>query len=787
MKFIQGFKKLQFQIDTVNRALQCIKNTNGVFIMDSTGLGKTLTASLTAINAVEIPKILIICANNYKSGWVNTLKSSGVEFQTSTANKIPEDNDFNVIIVDEAHNYRNTKSQSYQNIWLKIRTQDVKPVVILLSATPFQNNFTEFKNTFNLIRFKTNTAASLVFPELFRGLEKCQKELDKINRYTGGDTEIKGTDALLKKSFKDIGDSVSYRNAVDKYVEFITNLLPEFCVRTTREDIKKLYPDDYELIGLFPKINYTDVKYTSNEKFDELVNRVENYISRQKITFCRYNLNGYAKTDSNYIGMSGIMRTYLLKRLDSSLYAFRETLENMISEYKTHIELVKNSEVLPDNNYDVIIDEKSYLVTPGYLFDLEKDLTLLNELLEYSNDVNQTEKEQILIDNILNSNKVVVFTEYVKTLERLQEILAKNNIPYLKIDGNSTDKELLEVQKEFDPNIDKKEQRDQYKVLICTDVMSEGTNLHRASKIIHYDSKWNPAKLTQRDGRVDRIYKDYNDAHSEIEILRFETGQIIDSIIYLEKKIEHKKYNGLKILNYDWRNYSPSKYSQFETFRKYYIEPAEKNHFIFKGFKTLEATHFLISDWRESFGNSFTITRPDEIYLTEKASEFYFNKPILNSKQIVDYDKPYSVYRLSNRYVSSPTHSFISTYGHNLTRTHLEYLYDYKHLEKPTYQPFILKNDYDMFCTMFDNLVRNVSIKFLKDNNIESNNIGVFRPDYLLKQEIPELFEEYYKIIYNPTFMRLFKNLTDNEIIEYIEIHSGINYQDDTPDDLVTN
>jgi superfamily II DNA or RNA helicase len=596
MKTLDIFKPFDYQKFTVELGIQKIQQTGGVLIMDSTGLGKTITSLTIALNLEDTKKVLVITPNKNKIGWTNCIKQQkDLNVVLCGGHNIDDSNDFDLIIVDECHNYRNITAASYKKLWYTIRTQNRIPNVILLSATPVQNTIEEFKNTISLIPFKANTFAYLFLGNIINNITLNTKIINNINRYKGDNISYQDINVLVENNFKN-----------KKLMEEIKSHLGEFCIRNTREYISEMYPTDMRAIGMFPTIIKNNNSYNTSVEFYNLVDYVYKVIGNDKLLpFARYNLQKYSKQNDNYIGMNGIMKSFLLKRLDSSLIAFKESVIKMIDNIQMILAQYDKSDFS-----NVTIDNDEYCLPSSFFDDCEKDILTLTEFLNKANVCSLHDKEMELLNIIKNSTgKSIIFTEYKATLNTICSFLKKNDIKYISIDGNSDDSELDIISKEFDANLPKKQQTNNYDVLVCTDVMSEGVNLHRAKTLIHYDSKWNPQKTIQRNGRVDRIFAEPINNHI-INIYTFAIDKFIDSIIKFENKINTKLELSDQLLNFDWLNYKNFENNEFKIGKKYYVEKLGNKN-IYYGFKLNSGYNLIIL---ENYSTFYTFGDKKSLY-----------------------------------------------------------------------------------------------------------------------------------------------------------------------------
>jgi hypothetical protein len=186
-----------------------------------------------------------------------------------------------------------------------------------------------------------------------------------------------------------------------------------------------------------------------------------------------------------------------------------------------------------------------------YLNDLDTDIELFQKLLSLSCLIFESSKDLALLKEIEN-NRCIIFTEYIDTADSIYDTICKaKSSKHLKaklFNGNSSDKDLEEIRLNFDANIPEADRLHTIDVLITTDILSEGVNLHVCNKLIHYDTKWNPSKIKQRNGRIDRILM--TGVHRNIEIVYFEVPYLVESILKLEKAINRKLFMGDMFFEY---------------------------------------------------------------------------------------------------------------------------------------------------------------------------------------------------------------------------------------------
>lgn len=476
-----------------------------------------------------------------KSSWQQVLENTDISFTICSYVKI-EPGTYDIVIVDEAHNFKNPKSKSYLALFRIIK--NCRSKVMLLSATPYQNRIEELRTMVSLIHFNVNTPAYLMLGKLFVNTIQNEKDLEKHHRFRG---EIHDDGY----SFQDIGKEVELRGSFEGGLKQISSIFATFSNQNTRELIKQEFSEDYELMGRFPTKHETTVNYqlcsskSDYEVFKETIEILNN------TPFCLQNMTNYIvdiKRKTN-LGMWGLMRSFLLKRLDSSIYAFQISLDNMYRKLMTFDRDTSQMEV----------DGEVFQLSDQLKLDYDKDCINIRKLIELWKGQLDTKKLDVLFENL--KRHTIVFTEYSDTLELIREEAIKRKLThFIAFDGNGTEKQLERIRLNFDANLDSNLRDLDY--VFTTDVLAEGVNLHVAGKVIHFDQKWNPSKVTQRNGRIDRILK--TGTHRDIQIVYFKVDNIVEQILELEKRIDKKQYQAKMFIDH----LVPIKLYTYEKFEK---------------------------------------------------------------------------------------------------------------------------------------------------------------------------------------------------------------------------
>ena len=562
----KGYMKLAYQIDAVNEGLSKIRKHNGFFLSDVVGLGKTITTAMIIKKLCFETKgqILIIAPPSIEKEWIETFK----RFQIGTIRnfvfksygaleKIKDTEDYEMVIIDESHKFKNLSTSRYKELE-RICKEEVKyrKKIVLVSATPLNNKPQDIANQLYLFQDKRNSTIDS-YPNLesfFAGIDKQYKEIigKKEDSLTLSSTEL----LELEKLSKRVRD----------------NILREVMVRRTRTDIQtnKTYKKDIEEQGLnIPKINsVVELEYKLDDNLLEIFDKTITVLTKD-FQYYRYqilanlNLSGrkkYGKVQKGFfeksaLSLADIMKTMLVKRLESSFTAFKSTLNKQSKNLAHLIEMFQEGVVyIPAkhfNLYELIENDKedfekrlenflendkmksfeSSDFNDDFLVNLKSDLVILKDLVSLWDGVDYDPKidEFKSILDTHKEDKIVVFTESKQTALYLEKELQEYK-KVLTVHGGNRDKLKDTIRENFDANY--KTQKDEYNVIISTDTLSEGVNMHRANIIYNYDIPWNSTRLMQRIGRINRI----GTKHSEIFIYNFKPTAQSESLIELSKK-----------------------------------------------------------------------------------------------------------------------------------------------------------------------------------------------------------------------------------------------------------
>jgi superfamily II DNA/RNA helicase/HKD family nuclease len=517
-----GFMDLAYQRQAVVSARKILDMYDGVFLADVVGLGKTF---ITALLLQQLPagRKLIICPPVLKEYWTETLHDFYVPgFDVESVGKLQSLLDkgvdkYKYIVIDEAHRFRNELTQSYEMLHKICRNKKV----ILVSATPLNNKLEDILSQLKL--FQKSRASDIPgVPNLEVFFKDRQKEINKHEKGTPEYLEaIKQTSALV-------------RNHVLKHV----------MLRRTRTEIKDHFGEDILKQGLsFPDMAEPQrIIYQFDGNTEVAFNRTIallkqfSYARYMPLVFLKEQLSEFDQQSQRNVG--GFMKGILVKRLESSFYAFKQSLERFISSYERFIEMYESGTVWISSDVDVFdlldMDDEDQLMHlmeddkaqkyPSEAFDsnyeqkLKDDLETLHEIKSIWDKITHDPKLEFFIKELktnptLRDQKILLFSESKETVDYLQEkldvVFPDEVLSYSSQGGKLCGerhksaylREIIEAN--YQPN--HPNPRDDVRIVLTTDVLAEGINLHRSNIIVNYDLPWNPTRVLQRVGRVNRV------------------------------------------------------------------------------------------------------------------------------------------------------------------------------------------------------------------------------------------------------------------------------------------
>jgi len=517
------FKKLEYQEQAVLNAKKILEEYGGVFISDVVGLGKTYISAMLAgqidgRTLVIAPPVLLDKRN--PGSWPNVFSDFRVPADFESRGKLDHilrrgTEKYKNIIIDEAHRFRTETNITYEKLAEICRGKRV----ILVTATPYNNTPKDILSQIKLFQ-KTRKSNIPNLPDLEAFFNRLEKKLKNLDRQRDYSEYIK----TVKENAKEIREKV----------------LKLLMVRRTRSEIIKYFENDLKKQNLkFPDIdNPEPLFYQLNDEEDRIFNTTIELISK-KFTYARYTplLPQYYKGSIDQLeeqsqkNMGKFMKILLVKRLESSFFAFRNSIDRFIYSYEMFIKEFNNGNVYVSKKYSRKIfeylendDDEAIqrLIDEGkavkfacsrfkddFIIDLKNDLEILKTTRFLWQKVQRDPKllkflDELSNQKILKQSKLIIFTESKETAEYLfKNINDKFPGTALCFTGGSGEATRDKVIDNFDANVH--HPRDDYRILVSTEVLSEGVNLHRSNVVVNYDIPWNPTRMMQRVGRINRV------------------------------------------------------------------------------------------------------------------------------------------------------------------------------------------------------------------------------------------------------------------------------------------
>lgn len=557
------YSNLKYQLDAIKGGVDRINKYNGVIIADVVGLGKSVIASAIAHNLGM--RTIIITPPHLKSQWQEyvsefnipgAIVESGGKIEELHRDHATSDTPY-LYVIDEAHRYRNETTQDY--VWLHQLTRShVDNKVALLTATPYNNRP---QDLFALIKlFQTPSKSTLNTVDnlsvRFRGLISEYQRLERIgkkNMTIDIKDQLEGLGSELRRMIEPV---VIRRSRIDlrQITEYADDL------KTQGIDFAKVVgPEliEYELNGLRQKYidtlvsivrekeehgfigaRYMPVTYMKPEMDDDFKEKYGHF----------FDVNDLAQPQRN---LAAFMKSLLVQRFESSKFAFQSTLqkihhsnEMIVKWWDTQgmVPILKKGELVDpeDESIEEIMEQidagadelteddirrikkiavpipKSYF-KEEFINDVRQDIELLERIYsdwfidgETGHDP-KLDEVSTRIQAMLNENpdrKIVIFTMYSDTARYVYDALVKKGLTrtFFYYGGSSAaDKQTVSAN--FDASYPVERQENNYDIIVATDALSEGFNLHRAGIVINYDIPYNPTRVVQRIGRINRINK----------------------------------------------------------------------------------------------------------------------------------------------------------------------------------------------------------------------------------------------------------------------------------------
>ena len=614
-------KLFNFQKDAATGIINKLERYNGCILADSVGLGKTFSA-LAVIKYYELRNktVLVLCPKKLADNWqtyrtnykTNILAKDRFNydllFHTDLSrhsggsmgidlSKVNWSN-YDLVVIDESHNFRNSgrnvqeKETRYERLMREVVQAGVKTKVLMLSATPVNNRFNDLRNQLALA-YEGQSQQLQQKLKVGRSIEEIFRQAQAVfNTWSKLPPEKRTAQAIL--------DALDF--------DFF-ELLDSVTIARSRKHIETFY--DISEIGPFPQrraplsfrlpltqrqdvVNINEI-YTHLSEIKQSVYAPMNFILPSRLA--KYEELYDTKTRGGSLRqidrekvLQSLMRTNLLKRLESSVEAFRITLGHLEQKIKNTLEKIHQFEKSGGSIQAVEFDDTDLELTDededfetsdantegkvkidfadmdlvSWRRDLEEDQALIVMLLEEMNKVTPADdsKLQHLIEHILqkiaqpinpDNKKILIFTAFADTANYLYKqitpVLSKQNVDCGKVTGQVSATTLgkgYDFQKLltfFSPRSKDKalifpDEPGEIDVVIGTDCISEGQNLQDCDYLINYDIHWNPVRIIQRFGRIDRI----GSTNESIQLVNYWPDITLDEYIRLRERVENRMH-----------------------------------------------------------------------------------------------------------------------------------------------------------------------------------------------------------------------------------------------------
>lgn len=546
----ENYTKYDYQMDAVVEGYQKLLRYDGFFLADVVGLGKTVIATMIAKkflqeNGRDNTKILVVYPPAVEQNWKTTFKDFGIDKYTKfitngSLNKVlDEDNydywnadEYDLVLVDEAHKFRSHTTNAFEQLQEICKMPRInqghikgyKKKVMLISATPMNNSPADIYNEILLFQDPRHCTIDGV-ANLTAFFSPLIKEFKRFRNEPEFD--------LTK--FKKLAEQVRDR------------IIKPLSVRRTRTDIENVPRYNKDVNG-FPKVERPiESRYELNEHLADLFEKAMltltkdlSYACYQAIAYLKpeaaNGLYGNAETISR--SLAGIRKNGLVKRLESSFHAFQVSIENFKIANQNMIDMFNNDKVFiaPDLDINNLlaagwseeeIEEKLNAKAqdnpknakftandfrPEFIEMLRADQKILEQMyIDWSVVTDADDSKFAKFNELLKhelfrvernpEQKLVVFSESINTVEYLAKRINRKDV--LVISAKNRSNLFKTIRENFDANF--KNKLNDYNIILTTDVLAEGINLHRSNVIVNYDTPWNSTRLMQRIGRVNRI------------------------------------------------------------------------------------------------------------------------------------------------------------------------------------------------------------------------------------------------------------------------------------------
>ena len=616
-------KLFNFQRDAATGIINKLETYNGCILADSVGLGKTFTA-LAVIKYYELRNraVLVLCPKKLADNWLNynsnlktnlfakdrlnydVLCHTDLSRDSGESHGIPLSRinwgNYDLVVIDESHNFRNNdaikdRETRYQKLMNKVMRDGVKTKVLMLSATPVNNRFNDLKNQLalayegqsELLNEKIKTHSSI--EAIFKSAQTA------FNLWSKLPPEKRTPEAILQAlnfDFFELLDSVTIARS-RKHIEtfYDTSEIGKFperrkplsfqCPLTDRDDVLNLNEIVVQLTLLKLSV-YAPISYILPSRLAKYEDLYDTEVEGGK---------GKLKQVDRERSLKALMTTNLLKRLESSVEAFRLTLRSLRDNLNKTLEVIRNFEESGDttsiSDFTAALDDLDAedddipslgnftvggkvqisladMDVQSWQYDLQADHALIEELLVSMDKISPDDDTKLQhlknhiyekIENPLNegNKKVLIFTAFADTADYLynnlaNDILQNKQLHTGKVTGSGNPKTTLKKSYDFqsvltlfspvskEKDLVFPDESAELDILIGTDCISEGQNLQDCDYVINYDIHWNPVRIIQRFGRIDRI----GSHNTQIQLANYWPDITLDEYINLKERVENR-------------------------------------------------------------------------------------------------------------------------------------------------------------------------------------------------------------------------------------------------------
>ncbi|MCP5453082.1 MAG: DEAD/DEAH box helicase family protein [Spirochaetaceae bacterium] len=614
-------KLFNYQKDAAVGIINKLETYNGCILADSVGLGKTFTA-LAVVKYYELRNrsVLVLCPKKLADNWLNynsnlktnifakdrfnydvlchtdLSRTSGDSFGIPL-NRVNWGN-YDLVVIDESHNFRNNDAYNdretrYQRLMNRVIRSGVKTKVLMLSATPVNNRFADLRNQLALAyegeseNLSKKLKGEHSIEEIFR---QAQIAFNQWSKLPPEQRTAKAILDALDFDFFELLDSVTIARSRKHIQSFYdTKDIGQFperlkpisyrCPLTTKPGIPD-FNAIFTQLSLLKLSVYAPISYILPSRLKKYEDLYDTLVEDGKKKF---------KQIDRERSLQALMTTNLLKRLESSVEAFRLTLaslqknhQGMLAKIKAYYEAgggtvgdwTEQVESLEADDDEVPFPDELQIGTkvkisladmdvPSWEHDLREDLAVIDELLSVmyqiqpEDDAKLQHLKQVIQDKLnkpINegNRKVLVFTAFADTANYLYDNLADlfkaRGLHTGRVTGKDTPRCTLKngydfqtVLTLFSPLAKEKalvmpEESGEIDLLIGTDCISEGQNLQDCDYLINYDIHWNPVRIIQRFGRIDRI----GSRNKVIQLVNYWPDISLDEYINLKERVENR-------------------------------------------------------------------------------------------------------------------------------------------------------------------------------------------------------------------------------------------------------